>query len=136
MANLVAKKIALLKVGQKQLGLDNESYRAILRQFGGVESTSDLSEAGFLRVVLRMTELGFRSTWTKRTYGERVGMASPAQVELIRKLWTEYHGGDDEAALAHWLRHFHHVDALRFVTAETAARIIPGLKAMARRRRE
>lgn len=108
----------------------------MLMQVAGVESAKSLDLLSFERVLSRLTGLGFKSTWSKRTYGNRVGMASPGQVDLVRKLWGEYHQGDDttaEAALNGWLTRYHHVSALRFVTAEMASRILPGLKSMAAR---
>lgn len=133
--HLSAKKIGLLHVARKQLGLSEGEYRAILVRRGGCESSADLDEDGFQRVIEYMTALGFRSTWTKRTFGNRLGMATPAQVELMRKLWTEYHGPDDrEASLNAWLAKFHKVSALRFVTAEKAKAVLAALRAMAARR--
>lgn len=133
--HLSAKKIGLLHVARKQLGLSEDDYRAILAAQGGCESSTDLDELGFDRVMKHLTALGFRSTWTKRTFGNRPGMASPVQVELMRKLWTEYHGPDDrEAALNAWLTRYHHVAALRFVTVDKAKAVIAALRAMVARR--
>lgn len=131
-----SKKIAVLHVAKRDLGLDDDNYRDILRRHGGVESATDLDEIGFFHVMRYMTALGFRSTWTKRTFGNRPGMASPAQVELMRKLWLSYHGPDDgEAALNAWLSKYHKVSALRFVSVEKAAKIVPALKAMVARQK-
>lgn len=128
---LPSKKIAVLHVAKKQLGLDDDNYRDILRRYGGVESATDLDEIGFSYVMRYMTALGFRSTWTKRTFGNRPGMASPAQIELMRKLWLSYHGADDgETALNAWLSKYHKISTLRFVSAEKAAKIVAALKAM------
>ena len=69
----------------------------------------------------------------KPGFGRRPGMATPEQVELIRALWREWSGGDDEAALNTWMEHFHRVSSLRFLTAGTAGKAITALKAMKRR---
>ncbi|KQX34097.1 hypothetical protein ASD04_17810 [Devosia sp. Root436] len=136
-SGLPGKKIALLHVAKRDLHLSDDDYRAMLVQVAGVASATELDLLGFERVIAHLTRLGFKSTWSKRTFGNRAGMASPSQVDLIRKLWGEYHhqGNDEtaEAALNTWLTRYHHVSALRFVTAEIAGRIIPGLKAMAAR---
>jgi hypothetical protein len=133
---LPAKKIALLHVARKQLSLSEEEYRAILMGQGECESSADLDELGFERVIANMTALGFRSTWTKRTFGNRPGMASPAQIGLMRKLWTAYHGADDsDAGLNAWLSKYHKVSALRFVTADKANAVLKGLRKMAERAR-
>jgi len=132
---LSPKKIALLHVARKQLELSEEEYRAILVRQGECETSADLDELGFERVIGYMTALGFRSTWTKRTFGNRPGMASPAQIGLMRKLWTAYHGPDDsEAGLNAWLTKYHKVSALRFVTAEKANAVMAALREMAARK--
>lgn len=132
---LTRKQTSLIHVAKKQLALDDDTYRDILRLHGGAESAADLGEIGFLKVMKYMTALGFRSTWMKRTFGNRPGMASPSQVELMRKLWVEYHGPDDrEAALNAWLTKYHKVSALRFVTTKKAVSVLAALRAMAARK--
>ena len=133
---LSVKQIAVLHVAKHQLGLEDEDYRAILARDGGCESAADLDALGFDYVMRYFTALGFRSTWTKSTFGNRVDMASPAQVELIRRLWRKYHDGDDEndAHLNAWLSKFHKVSALRFVNKKKAGAVITALKAMAARK--
>jgi len=134
-AGIPAKKLAVLHVAKKQLGLADPDYRAILFGYGGVESAADLDEGGFQRVMNYLTALGFRSDWTKRTFGDRPGMATPAQVDLVRSLWGDCHGPDErEAALNGWLAKYHKVSALRFVTRAKAQAVITALKAMAARK--
>ncbi len=134
MAKIDRKKIGLLHVAKKQLGLTDENYRDILEVHGGCRSSADLDEVGFERVMVYLTALGFRSTWTKRTFGHRAGMATPSQVEYIRRLWREYFGDDpSDRALNGWLKKFHGVSALRFVTGDKAKSVIPGLRAMSAR---
>ncbi|MCO5065672.1 MAG: regulatory protein GemA [Rhizobiaceae bacterium] len=134
-SSIPAKKIALLHVAKRQLGLDEDTYRDILRRFGGVESSADLDPVEFEAVMIRMAGLGFRSTWTKRTFGDRhSSMASAAQVELMRSLWEKYDPADeDEKHLNAWLRRFHGVSAMRFVSAKKAKSVITALKAMVAR---
>lgn len=134
-AGLPAKKIGVVHVARKQLGLADADYRAILAGRAGVDSAADLDQAGFDSVMAYFTALGFRSDWTKRTFGERRGMATPAQVDLVRSLWAAYHGPDErEAALNGWLARYHKVSALRFVTRAKAQAVVTALKAMAARK--
>lgn len=136
-ARLSAKKIALLHIARKQLGLSEEDYRAILLRCGGVESSADLDYFGFERVIAHMTALGFRSTWNTRTFGNRPGMATPPQIDHMRELWAEFRGGPDEgdATLNVWLTKYQKIGALRFVTREKASAIICALRNMAARKR-
>ena len=124
------KRIAVVQVARQQLKLDDAQYREVLRLLGGVDSAKDLDALGFERVMLRFNALGFRSTWTKRTYGNRPGMASPAQVDLIRHMWREWSGADDEKALNTWLEGHFHVTSIRFATPAVAHAAITALKTM------
>lgn len=132
---LARKQLSLIHVAKAQLGMEEEDYRALLKRFGGVESSKDLDHAGFLRVVDAFTRLGFRSDFSKRNFGERACMASPRQVALIRDLWTEYTRGEGtDATLGKWLDHKFKVSALRFLPAEAAPKAITALKAMKARK--
>ncbi|MGV8936988.1 MAG: regulatory protein GemA [Allorhizobium sp.] len=132
------KQIALLHVAKRELGFDDETYRAILARYGKVESAADLDLAGFNHVMRYLTACGFRSTWTKRTYGYRPTMATPPQIDIIRSLWVKFRGeGDpDDLELNKWLGRFHKVGALRFVDNKKAAKVISSLKAMVARKQD
>jgi phage gp16-like protein len=131
-----SKQIALLHVAKKELALDDDTYRAILARYGRADSATDLDAAGFTMVMNYLTAVGFRSNWTKRTYGYRRTMATPPQVDLIRKLWAKFRGDDDpdDAALNQWLDRYQKVGALRFVDNKKAAKVISALKAMVARK--
>lgn len=131
---MTPKQIALIKVAKRQLGLTDDQYRALLLWAGGVESAKDLGATGFERVMGYLTRLGFKSDWNKRTFGNRRGMASPKQVDLIRELWRQFSGADDDAALGKWLELSYGVSSLRFLDALTAQKAITGLRAMTRRK--
>lgn len=135
---ITPKQIALLHVAKKQLSLDDDSYRAILARYGRCESAADLTQPGFTAVIKYFTAMGFRSTWTQRTYGYRPTMATPAQIDLIRSLWDKFSGkpDDNDAEINKWLERFHKVSSLRFVDNKKAAKVISALKAMLARRQD
>ncbi|SIQ78119.1 Protein of unknown function [Rhizobium sp. RU35A] len=135
---ITKKQIALLHVAKRDLGLSDEDYRAILARYGKAESTANLDLSGFNHVMRYMTACGFRSTWTKRTYGYRPTMATPPQIDLIRSLWVKWKGSDDpdDVELNKWLGRFHKVGALRFVDNKKAAKVISALKAMLARKQD
>lgn len=56
------EKIALIHVAKTRLQLDEDDYRSLLRAEGGVDSSRDLDEAGFERLLKRFQKLGFVST--------------------------------------------------------------------------
>lgn len=135
---ITSKQISLLHVAKKQLNLADEDYRAVLLRYGRRESARDLDQSGFDHVMKYMTAIGFRSTWTKRTFGYRPTMATPAQVDLIRSLWVKYLGKPDvnDTELNNWLGRFQKISALRFVDNKKAAKVISALRAMVARQQD
>ena len=133
--SIAPKKVALVHVAKRQVGLEEEDYRALLLSVAGVDSAANLTEADFDQVMSELTRRGFRP---RKGFGRRVGCASPAQVKLIRVLWDDYQGkqGGDagDQALNAWLTRYHHVSALRFLTSEKAAAVLTGLKQMVARK--
>ena len=128
---ITKKQIALVHVAKNQLNLNEEDYQSILWNIGDVESSKELDATGFELVMQRMAALGFRSDFTKSFYGLRPGMASPAQVHLIRKLWSEYtEGQGSDITLGKWLHRTFKVSSVRFVTSKQAQKAITALKAM------
>jgi hypothetical protein len=132
---MTRSQFAILKLAQKRLGLDDDTYRAVLRIHGGVESAKDLKPTGFKTVMQYFADCGFESDWRKRTYGDRrPGMASPKQIDTIRSRWFDFSGRNDEAALNRWLERSYRVTALRFLDQEQASKALTGLKKMVARR--
>lgn len=131
--SLTRKQTALIHLAKKQLGLSDERYRFILKEMAGVETSKDLDQTGFELVMKAMMALGFRSAFTKTFYSHRPGMATPAQVSLIRALWREYASRDgSESALNKWLERIFKVSALRFATEGQAEKAIRALRKMCR----
>lgn len=52
----------LLHVAARELGMDEDMYREILRQEAGVQSSKDLTKQGFDKVMRRFKKLGFKKT--------------------------------------------------------------------------
>jgi hypothetical protein len=130
------KQFALLHVARRELGLGDDDWRALLARVAGVVSSADLDALGFETILAELKRLGFVPTTPRRQFGRRPGFATPAQLALMRKLWADWHGPDEnEAALNAWLERFHHVSAMRFVTLQKANAVLYALKSMAGRRR-
>ena len=122
---------AILHVAKAKLGYDDELYRQVLVRIAGVTSSTDLDQGGFEAVMGYFEYAGFRPTANGAPrYGNRPGMATFAQIELIRELWRELHRDRqcDDAALLGWLLKYHKIDSLRFLTLEGARKVIVGLK--------
>jgi len=128
---ITTKQKAILHVAKAQLGLDDPTYRTMLVQLAGVTSSTELDQAGFEAMMGFFEWKGF--TPLKRTgpdYGARPGMASFAQLELIRALWTEWSGVPEDGGLNTWLKGAFKVDGLRLPTGGQARGPITALKAM------
>jgi phage gp16-like protein len=131
--------IAKIKVGQKQLGMDDDTYRDFLEKVTGKRSAAKLSIAALELVVNNMKEAGFKPI--KRTAPKRAGtrpMADGEYARKIRALWISlYHLGivadPTEAALATYVKRQTKVDALQFLTGQKADRVIESLKKWAKR---
>jgi len=123
---------ALLHVVKAKLGWTEEVYRQVLVRIAGVTSSTDLDRAGFDAIMGFADYCGFRPLAKGAPrYGDRPGMASYAQLDLIRELWREVHGQTkcDDAALAGWLAKYMKVSSLRFLTLDGARKAITALKA-------
>ncbi|OGA99439.1 MAG: hypothetical protein A3E25_17855 [Burkholderiales bacterium RIFCSPHIGHO2_12_FULL_69_20] len=134
-------KIALIHVARRELRLDEDLYRAILRDVAGVASSKDLTEAGFLALMARFERSGFKgqpgaAPAKPEPLSERFGMATAAQLAYIRGLWAQWLGRPDEAALTRWVENKYHVSAIRFMDVVRAQKAIEGLKRMVARQRE
>ena len=123
---------SLLHVAKAKLRLSDELYRTALVQVAGVTSSAELNADGFAAMMGLFEHLGFRPLDRRGpAYGERPGMASFAQIQLIRALWAEYtrdRAGEDE--LNKWLLRSFRLSSLRFLTATAAPKVITALKAM------
>ena len=133
-------QITLLHVAKSKLGWDDGLYRSALVRIAGVTSSKELDREGFEAMMGFAEYCGFRPLAPGAPrYGNRPGMATYAQPELIRELWREVHFNarecDDEALMG-WLRKYHKVDSMRFLTMEAARKAITALKAWKARPRK
>jgi hypothetical protein len=75
----------------KKLGLGETEYREILRHHGGVESSKDLDDDRFERVIDCMKGLGF---WVQRKFEQDKprdsgDLPTVGQMKVIAHLWSD-----------------------------------------------
>ncbi|TCP43360.1 regulatory protein GemA [Rhodovulum marinum] len=133
MTTISRNQRVLMKVAQRKLKIPDAAYRAALVEIAGVTSSNELDQEGFAAMMGWFQWLGFEPGSPRgQDYGQRPGMASFAQLELIRALWAEFTGhvysGDDE--LGKWLLRTFKVSSLRFLTKADAQKAITALKHM------
>lgn len=77
--------LAKIHIARQQLGMDEDTYRAMLQEHGGVSSSKDLSAAGLKRVLAQLERSGATFTRTRRNIGKRPHNIDrlPAYVEKV-----------------------------------------------------
>lgn len=81
------RELAKIAIGRKQLGMAEEVYRALLRKIGGVDSASDLDQAGRRKLLDHLRACGWRPTAGKTPHpGRPHNMASPERGALLGKV--------------------------------------------------
>lgn len=123
---------ALLHVAKGKLRMSDNEYRSCFMYLAGVESSADLDQDGFEAIMVFFDWRDFRSLVAEGPpYGNRPGMATFAQLELIRCLWRKYaRGAAGEDELNTWLLDKFRLSSLSFVDMKTARKMIAALKAM------
>lgn len=123
-------KIALIKIAQKQLGMADADYRALLQRAAGVRSSTELDEARFTAVMGEFARMGFESTANKerRLEAQREGThATYRQKQKIRAMWNAWQGRADEAGLNRWLEAKFRCTHIRFLLRGEANKVIAAL---------
>ena len=90
-----------IQIARRQLGLDDETYREILKRTVGAESSKDLTPRQVGRVLAELERLGFQPTPTTR--GRAKPKAADERAPLVGKI---------EAFLAEAERPWSYADAM------------------------
>lgn len=143
------EQIRKIKVLQRQVGLSDEDYRAMLKSVAGVSSCKELTGAKIDRVIKHLSREEGKGKREKGNVGAsrrlaRTGrgqscepMATEEQLKKIMALWHEVSRAPEEkraAALRVFLKNRYKVDSLNWLTLEAAVKVIEGLKKMAGRK--
>ncbi len=145
--NMRNKDLARIHIARKDLNLDEDTYRMIIRDIGKVPSCSsaDLNAEGRGRVLAHFKSKGWkprpRGKAKQRTTHKAAGMASDAKVRLIRHIWIVMADAGEvkvrsESGLRAWVksasRHYHPAgvgySAPEFLPNDVADNLIEQLK--------
>lgn len=83
--DLKSREIQLIKIAQKQLGLDDETYRDMLWTAARVKSSTELDFAGRKKVLDHLKECGFKVT-AKVNEWKFIDTAAADRQPLLRKI--------------------------------------------------
>lgn len=99
-------ELAQIHVAKKQLGLDDDTYRAILWTVGRVRSAGDLDWTGRKALLEHFRAKGWKPAPPKKK-AEPVAVGD--QAGMVRALWADLHAAGKvrdpgDAALGGWLK--------------------------------
>lgn len=131
-ADLKRREIQLIHIAKQQLGMDDETYRAMLWAVARVKSSTELDFAGRKKVLDHLKACGFKPAVSKKRPQSRP-LADDLQSTKIRELWLTLHANGkvrnpDESALAAFVKRQTKVDALQWLTTKQASAVIEELK--------
>ncbi len=127
--NLLAK----IHIAKAQLGMDDDSYRAMLRSVADVESAKDLSVEGANRVLRHMERCGFKPKKPQGRHGRpRVPTSREAMLRKIEALLVD--AGRTWDYVGGMVKRICKVDAIEFCTDEMLRKLIAALQIDANRR--
>lgn len=130
-ADIRKRELAQIHIARQQLGMDEETYRAMLWSIARVKSAKDLDWTGRKRVLDHLKKSGFKVKPAKAAKTRE--LASDQQSKKIRALWLHLYEAEEvrdpsESALAAFVKRHTGVEALQWLTAHQAGRVIEYLK--------
>lgn len=131
-----AKQIRLIQIAKRDLGMADDTYRALLRQIGNVESSTDLDARGRARLLDHFAKIGFVST-KRQQLGNKPKVTPPADRErLLAKIDALLlaQGRDRRYIEAGMVKRICKVDSLAFCTPEQLVKLVAALEYDRRRR--
>jgi phage gp16-like protein len=131
-ADLARREIQLIHVARQKVGMDEDTYRALLLDRFGVASSKELDWQQRKQLLEHFKTLGFKVIpSTKRPQAR--ALAGDAQSTKIRELWLTLHSAGkvrnpSETALAAFVKRQTKVDALQWLSTKQASAVIEELK--------
>lgn len=126
--------LAKIHIAKKQLGLDDETYRAMLLQHGGVNSSKDLTAEGAARVLAHLERSGFKPAPGK--HGKRP-KSKPGCSALMDKVEALLADAKRPWAYANGMaKRMFRVDQVGWLDAVQLGKLVAALQIDADRRRD
>ena len=124
------KEIRLIQIAKRQLNMDDDVYRGLLQEIGGVDSSTKLDAAGRGRLMDRFARLGFVSTARAKRAATGSMNAAPDRAGLLGKIDALLlsQGRDRRYIEPGMVRRICKVDALSFCDAEQLRKLVAALE--------
>jgi len=124
---------AKIHIAKTQLGMDNDTYRLVLRTYGGVNSATVLSLVGAAKVLAYIERCGFKSTAPSK--GRRQSTTQDRS-PLLRKIETQLaDAGRAWAYVDAMAQRMFKVDKVSWLDSERMGRIVAALAYDVQRRK-
>ena len=114
------KKLALIHIVKKELGISDRDYRCLLRRIGGVETARDLDEAGFRKLMRFLVRSDY---YRANAFGMTL-----KQKMFIKSMTSQL--GWDPAHLTNFIRKYYQRPDLDHLDRKDASKLIESLKAI------
>jgi phage gp16-like protein len=113
--------LAAIHIAKKDLGMEDEVYRAFLQEHTGKSSAKEMNPKEHIKVIRAFEEKGF--VRKRRQYDKE------AYIRLIKKLWHQVSRANDEPlALRRRIFKYHHVTELEQLSIEQLREIYADLQ--------
>lgn len=124
------KEIRLIQIAKRQLNMDEDVYRGLLQEIGGVDSSTKLDVAGRGRLMDRFARLGFVSTARAKRSAKGSMNVAPDRVALLGKIDALLlsQGRDRRYIEPGLVQRICKVDALAFCDAEQLRKLVAALE--------
>lgn len=132
------KELALIHIGKKELGWDDDTYRETLRAWTGKTSSGGMTQDERAAVIDGMKRLGFTPSGDDAPQPVTVEDDDSNQVKKIKMLWRELHRhgavkNPSLPSLNAFVRRMTKNEHVRFCGSDEASDVIEALKGWLRR---
>ncbi len=114
------KKLALIHIVKKELGISDRDYRCLLRRIAGVESAKDLDQDGFRKIMRFFVRSDY---YRANSFGMTL-----KQKMFIKSMASQL--GWEETHLRNFIHKYYRRDGLDVLNRKEASRLIESLKAI------
>lgn len=141
-ADAARREVQLIHIARQQTNMDDDTYRALLRDRFGVDSSKALDWRQRKQLLEHFKALGFKVRATGKASGAKTkpsrALAADPESRKIRALWLLLHElgavrNPSEEALASYVKRITGVDALQWINGHQAEALIESLKKWAMR---